>query len=107
MPQGVQMGGYVRVSTTKQDFSRQVDLIEQICTIHNFELLGIYDDKQSGATTDRAGYQKILNLPNNAANYIIVAELSRLTRQNDMMEAFGNHLLPHGLHGHSEPVLFP
>lgn len=79
--------GYVRVSTTKQDFSRQVDLIEQICTIHNFELLGIYDDKQSGATTDRAGYQKILNLPNNAANYIIVAELSRLTRQNDMMEA--------------------
>ena len=41
--------GYVRVSTTQQNYDRQVAMIEQICKIHDYELLEIIGDKQSGA----------------------------------------------------------
>ena len=79
--------GYVRVSTTQQNYDRQVEMIKQICSIHDYELLDIYSDKQSGADNSREGYQKILHLPKGAADYIIVSELSRLTRQADLMRA--------------------
>ena len=79
--------GYVRVSTTQQDYDRQIAMLHDICSIHDYELLDIYSDKQSGADNSRAGYQKILALPKDAADYIIIADLSRLSRESDLMRA--------------------
>lgn len=92
--------GYSRVSTEKQDLVRQEKLISEYCDSHDYILVDIIEEKVSGAKNevDREGLMKLLSLQGNEANTIIVAELSRLSREDDTLDVLNkvNSLLQKG-----------
>lgn len=92
--------GYSRVSTEKQDLVRQEKLISEYCDSHDYILVDIIEEKVSGAKNevDREGLMKLLSLQGNEADTIIVAELSRLSREDDTLYVLNkvNSLLQKG-----------
>ena len=92
--------GYSRVSTEKQDLVRQEKLISEYCDSHDYILVDIIEEKVSGAKNevDRVGLMKLLSLQGNEADTIIVAELSRLSREDDTLDVLNkvNSLLQKG-----------
>lgn len=52
--------GYVRVSTTSQNYDSQVDAIQTFCKLKEYNLLRIFDDKRTGANNDRPGFQEMV-----------------------------------------------
>ena len=54
--------GYVRVSTRSQNYDEQVEQIKKYCGYKNYNLVYVYEDKVSGKTTDREGYQTMLSI---------------------------------------------
>jgi len=78
--------GYVRVSTVAQDVERQKKLIRDYVSSNGYILVRkIEVDKVSGAKADRAGLNTILSLTNDDADMVVVSELSRLSREDDIM----------------------
>ncbi|MDQ2845843.1 MAG: recombinase family protein [Actinomycetota bacterium] len=67
--------GYARVSTAKQDLDRQIHALQQT----GIPAERIYLDKKSGATTNRAGLQAVLEYAR-AGDVIVVHTLDRLGR---------------------------
>ena len=92
--------GYSRVSTEKQDLVRQEKLISEYCDSHDYILVDIIEEKVSGAKNevDREGLMKLQSLQGNEADTIIVAELSRLSREDDTLDVLNkvNSLLQKG-----------
>ncbi len=83
--------GYARVSTTKQDLARQRDKITNFCRENSYELEFIIEDFGiSGATLDRKGYQKLNSLTENDCDVIVVSEISRLSRKEQITEALND-----------------
>ena len=80
--------GYSRVSTEKQDLVRQEKLISEYCDTHDYILVDIIEEKVSGVKneTDREGLMKLLSLQGNEADIIVVSELSRLSREDDILD---------------------
>ena len=91
--------GYIRVSTTRQDLERQKKLIEDYCIMKNYSIVDIFSDKQTGATSNREGYIKLLSTNKSMADVIIVSELSRLSREDEIMNTLTqiNMILQNGL----------
>ena len=67
--------GYARVSTSKQDLTRQIDAL----TKAGIDPANIYVDKKSGATTERPGLQALLGYARRG-DVIVVHTLDRLGR---------------------------
>ena len=92
--------GYSRVSTEKQDLVRQEKLISEYCDSHDYILVDIIEEKVSGAKNevDREGLMKLQSLQGNEADTIIVAELSRLSREDATLDVLNkvNSLLQKG-----------
>ena len=92
--------GYSRVSTEKQDLVRQEKLISESWDSHDYILVDIIEEKVSGAKNevDRVGLMKLLSLQGNEADTIIVAELSRLSREDATLDVLNkvNSLLQKG-----------
>ena len=92
--------GYSRVSTEKQDLVRQEKLISEYCDSHDYILVDIIEEKVSGAKNevDRVGLMKLISLQGNDADTIIVAELSRLSREDATLDVLNkvNSLLQKG-----------
>ena len=83
--------GYARVSTTKQDLARQRCKITNFCGENGYELEFILEDFGiSGATLDRKGYQRLLSLTDKDCDVIIVSEISRLSRKEQVTEALND-----------------
>ena len=83
--------GYARVSTTKQDLARQRCKITNFCRENNYELAFILEDFGiSGATLDRKGYQTLNSLTENDCDVIVVSEISRLSRKEQITEALND-----------------
>lgn len=83
--------GYARVSTTKQDLARQCCKITEFCAENGHELeLIIKDFGISGATLDRKGYQRLNSLTDNDCDVIVVSEISRLSRKEQITEALND-----------------
>ncbi|OJV19838.1 MAG: hypothetical protein BGO30_00775 [Bacteroidetes bacterium 41-46] len=79
--------GYVRVSTSTQDLERQRVKITECCEIRNYELIDIYSDFAiSGATFNREGFNKLMNVTKDDTDMIIVSELSRLSRKEEILD---------------------
>ena len=79
--------GYVRVSTDKQDLERQKVLIRNYCKRNNLDLIGFEEDFAiSGAINEREGLDRALRVDNHIADMVVVSELSRLSRQDDILE---------------------
>lgn len=78
--------GYIRVSTNHQDLERQKSLIKRYCEEKGFLLVRIIEDFAiSGAETNRKGYLELQTLTSKSADMIVVSELSRLSRDADVM----------------------
>jgi DNA invertase Pin-like site-specific DNA recombinase len=75
---------YVRVSTNKQDISRQTKAIREWASIHNIKQfeMDTYIDYISGKNFSRVNYQKMKNTIKKG-DYIIVKEVDRLGRDWD------------------------
>lgn len=83
--------GYARVSTTKQDLARQRDKISNFCNDRGYELLTIIEDFGiSGASLEREGYKELNRLTNNECDIIIVSEISRLSRKDQITESLND-----------------
>ena len=79
--------GYIRVSTDNQDLERQRVLIRKDCENKGYSLLRIEEDYAiSGTVSNRNGLNSILNITNSVADMVVVSELSRLSRQDDIFE---------------------
>lgn len=91
--------GYIRVSTNQQDLERQKVLITEWCSINNYNLVKVLEDKLSGAIAERKGYLELLSTTKEDTDIIIVAELSRLSRQADIMNTLTaiNDILQNGI----------
>ena len=78
--------GYIRVSTDHQDLERQKMLIKKFCDEKGYTLLRLIEDFGiSGADKDRAGYLELQALTEENCDIIIVSELARLSRDEDVM----------------------
>ena len=83
--------GYARVSTTKQDLARQRCKITNFCGENGYELEFIIEDFGiSGATLDRKGYQRLNSLTASDCDVIVVSEISRLSRKEQITEALND-----------------
>lgn len=79
--------GYSRVSTTKQELYRQRDKINKYCEESNYFLSRIIEDfGKSGATNERSGYKQLLELTNEDCDLLIISEISRLSRNDEVTE---------------------
>lgn len=78
--------GYVRVSTERQDFTRQQNLIEEYCKLNDLQLVKTIGEKQSGAESERQGYIELQQLSKDDADIIVMTELSRLSREDDIIQ---------------------
>lgn len=79
--------GYIRVSTDNQNLERQRVLIRKYCENKGYSLLRIEEDYAiSGTVSNRNGLNSILNITNSVADMVVVSELSRLSRQDDIFE---------------------
>lgn len=83
--------GYARVSTSKQDLARQRCKISDFCAENGHKLEFILEDLGiSGATFDRKGYQKLNSLTNKDCDLIVVSEISRLSRREQITDALND-----------------
>ena len=92
--------GYARVSTTKQDLARQRDKITNFCAENGYDLVFIIEDFGiSGANLQRTGYQRLNSLSNSECDIIIVSEISRLSRKEQITEALSDiqNILKNGI----------
>ena len=92
--------GYIRVSTTLQDTERQRLQIERYCEDSGYNLISILKDEGiSGAIAQRPSYLKLLTMTKADADIVIVSELSRLSRQEDIFATLSdvNRLLQNEL----------
>ena len=78
---------YIRVSTNNQEILRQTTKIHEFCQITNLTIVEeIVDFGVSGATMERKGLTKLMNITQSDADLIICSELSRLSRNEDILE---------------------
>ena len=91
--------GYARVSTEAQDITRQIELITAYCNDRNYHLIKIIQEKISGARKDRKSLNELLEVDDTVADMIIVSELSRLSREDDILSVLSviNELLKQGV----------
>ena len=83
--------GYARVSTTNQDLVRQRTNIENFCKEQGYNLLYIIEDFGiSGATNEREGYKRVMALNTTDCDLLVVSELSRLSRKEDITETLND-----------------
>ena len=80
--------GYVRVSTDRQDLERQKQQISDFCNTNNHHIVRIFSEKISGATDvqDRDELSELMKQPNTIANLVVISEMSRYSRQDDLVE---------------------
>lgn len=91
--------GYARVSTEKQDLERQIRLIRNYCKEQEYYLVDIISEKVSGAKKDRESINRLLEVDSAIADMIVVSELSRLSREAEIMSLLSlvNDILNNGL----------
>ena len=78
---------YIRVSTTHQDVERQRIKFKEYCKNNNLQANEeIIDFGISGAKSDRPGYLRLQALTGKDADILVVSELSRLSRQEEILE---------------------
>jgi site-specific DNA recombinase len=78
---------YIRVSTNNQEILRQTTKVREFCQITNMTIVDeISDIGKSGATLNRPGYLQLMQITKEMADVIIISELSRLSRTEDIMD---------------------
>ena len=72
---------YVRVSTEKQDYDKQIELCKKHCEIKDYEIYKVYSDIISGKSTSRPEFNQMLeDMRSYKFNAIVVTKLDRIGR---------------------------
>jgi DNA invertase Pin-like site-specific DNA recombinase len=72
---------YARVSTPNQDPSGQVTALRDYCRVREFEVVQVFEDVATGATTDRLGFKQLMHLiQRGGVDAVVVQKLDRLGR---------------------------
>ena len=73
---------YSRVSTRDQDTENQAAALRAYCEAQGFKIVATYTDQESGKTSDRAGFQKMLaDAGGRRFDVLIFWSLDRLSRE--------------------------
>ena len=96
MAMGVNYYAYMRVSTDRQDISRQKEAIEDFVSHNNIEITSWYTDYYTGTTFDRINYQ-VLTSRLQQGDYLIVKEVDRLGRNWDLIKQEWTRLQNRGI----------
>ena len=77
--------GYIRVSTNNQDLQRQCNKVRDFCKKNSYNLVRLIEDFGiSGKSNDRQGYKDLVNLTSKDCDLVVVSEISRLSRQEEV-----------------------
>ena len=72
---------YSRVSTENQDFSRQTAELQAFATSLGYEVLYVFEEKESGFNNEREEFGKLKQLTKEDIDIVLVWEFSRLSRR--------------------------
>lgn len=72
---------YIRVSTTDQDYQRQINELNAYCKRNNYDVKYTFTEKVSGAIDSRQEFVKMCSLTKEDVDIVMVWELSRLSRR--------------------------
>ena len=75
--------GYNRVSSKEQHLDRGTKAIQDYCTAHGFELIKVFEDKQSGRSFERIRYTVMKEDVLRPSDTLIVPEYDRLGRADE------------------------
>ena len=81
---------YLRVSTELQDIERQKKLIDDYSKKNGIEVVKWIQEKESGYKSNRIGLLELMQCNNNMADIVIVADMSRFSRQDDLIQVVFN-----------------
>ena len=73
---------YVRVSTDRQEYTRQINELLGYAKRHNIEIVHIFEEKESGFNSDRPEYNRLMKLTKDDIDTVMIWELSRLSRKS-------------------------
>lgn len=77
---------YARVSTTIQDFERQIVDMQTYCKAYNYNIIEQFAEKESGTIKERPALTNMLYYAkSHSVDYIVVSEISRLGRTNEVL----------------------
>lgn len=79
---------YSRVSTKEQSNEKQIEQLTDYCNRNGLEIKGVYSEKVSGAATEKEVLDGII-YGEPMADVLIIREISRLSRENDVWSAGG------------------
>ena len=78
--------GYVRVSTEKQDLTRQITAIYEYADKKNLKIEKIFEDKSTGSNFNRDGYKELTDRTIEENDVIIITDLDRLGRNKEELK---------------------
>lgn len=78
--------GYVRVSTEKQDLTRQITAIYEYADKKNLKIEKIFEDKSTGTNFNRDGYKELVDRTIEENDVIIITDLDRLGRNKEELK---------------------
>ena len=73
---------YARVSTDKQEYSRQLEQLKNYAERSNINIVQILEEKESGLNSERPEYNKLIKLTKEDIDVVLVWEISRLSRKS-------------------------
>ena len=73
---------YVRVSTDKQEYDRQLNELKMYAKKEKIKIAYIFEEKESGFNSSRPEYNKLMNLTKDQIDIVLIWELSRLSRKS-------------------------
>lgn len=88
--------GYVRVSTTDQHLEPQLEVLTKFCDFKKWDIVNIYEDKLSGRTIKRTGFEAMLKaLKGNPLNIdaVIIYKLDRISRSVSDLVKISEYLM--------------
>lgn len=105
---------YARVSTTVQDYTRQLDELREYANKMNYEVVKEFQEKISGAKSvaERNAMNSLLEyIHNNKVDKILIYECSRLSRRAidflQLIEIFNQHKISLYIHANGLETLLP
>ena len=87
---------YIRVSTERQEFSRQEEAVKKYCKENEITVDREFSDKISGKTFERVEYQLMKDLVEKD-DVIIIKELDRFGRSMDLIKDEWNYFMSKGV----------
>lgn len=105
---------YARVSTTVQDYTRQLDELREYANKMDYEVVKEFQEKISGAKSvaERNAMNSLLEyIHNNKVDKILIYECSRLSRRAidflQLIEIFNQHKISLYIHANGLETLLP